>query len=53
MFGGHLVAASETDSIQLSSVEFMNVGQAFQLGKYPVHFHLTGDHSQRQVIKYF
>jgi len=44
MYGGHLVGSKETEFIKLSSVEFFNVGQAFSLGKYPIHFHLAGSH---------
>ena len=41
-FGGHLVGGNGADFIKLSHVEFENVGQEFKLGKYPIHFHLTG-----------
>ena len=50
MYGGHLVASNETEYIKLSSVEFTRVGQAFQLGKYPIHFHLSGSHPNRNVV---
>ncbi|KAJ3088845.1 Fibrocystin-L [Quaeritorhiza haematococci] len=47
-FGGHVLIhpphASSNEAVgQLSYVEFRNMGQAFQLGRYPVHFHLAGD----------
>ena len=41
-FGGHLVGGNGANFIKLSHVEFENVGQEFKLGKYPIHFHLTG-----------
>jgi len=28
---------------RLSNVEFFHVGQAFRLGRYPIHFHMNGD----------
>ena len=33
---------SETVIARIEYVEFYNVGQAFQLGRYPIHFHLIG-----------
>lgn len=32
----------ETAFVRLSNVELFHVGQAFRLGRYPVHFHLCG-----------
>ena len=29
--------------VRLSNVEFYHVGQAFRLGRYPIHFHMNGD----------
>jgi hypothetical protein len=29
--------------MRISNVEFYHVGQAFRLGRYPIHFHLNGD----------
>ena len=28
---------------RLSNVELYHVGQAFRLGRYPIHFHMNGD----------
>lgn len=33
---------SETVVARIEYIEFFNVGQAFQLGRYPIHFHLIG-----------
>lgn len=33
----------ETVIARLSNVELFHVGQAFKLGRYPIHFHLNGD----------
>lgn len=30
-------------TLQLSHVELERVGQAFRLGRYPIHFHMHGD----------
>ena len=27
---------------RIENVEFYNVGQAFKLGRYPIHFHMIG-----------
>ena len=50
MFGAHLVASNETEVVNLAFVELTNVGQAFRLGKYPIHFHLAGSHQHRQWL---
>ena len=49
-FGGHLVAAHNAEKMILSYVEFKNVGQAFQLGRYPIHFHITGNEQNSKLI---
>lgn len=33
----------ENRTIRVSYVEFTKVGQAFMLGRYPIHFHIPGD----------
>ena len=33
----------ETSAGRVEYVEFFNVGQAFQLGRYPIHFHMIGE----------
>ncbi|XP_013413864.1 fibrocystin-L-like [Lingula anatina] len=49
-FGAHtIISPAEGDSnsarARLSYVEYNYVGQAFRLGRYPVHFHLLGNTS--------
>ena len=34
---------------QFNHMEITNAGQAFRLGRYPIHFHLEGDVSQSYV----
>lgn len=44
-YGAHMMVhadGSETVIARIEYVEFFNVGQAFQLGRYPIHFHLIG-----------
>ncbi|CAF0710276.1 unnamed protein product [Brachionus calyciflorus] len=33
----------ESVKLRLSNVELFHVGQAFRLGRYPIHFHMNGD----------
>lgn len=35
--------APESVIVHVSNVEFYHVGQAFRLGRYPIHFHMNGD----------
>ncbi len=50
-FGGHIMIHSGPKSLnekepviaRLSNVELYHVGQAFRLGRYPIHFHMNGD----------
>jgi len=44
-FGAHIMLHSPGDeSIEgrIENCEFTDVGQAFQLGRYPIHFHMVG-----------
>ncbi|TPP64918.1 hypothetical protein FGIG_04510 [Fasciola gigantica] len=46
-FGGHLhiggpIVNSNAVGARISYVEFTYMGQAFRLGRYPIHFHLNG-----------
>ncbi|KAJ1563776.1 Fibrocystin-L, partial [Nowakowskiella sp. JEL0078] len=48
LFGGHIIVFPANKSLGLASarfenVEIRNMGQAFQLGRYAVHFHQLGD----------
>jgi hypothetical protein len=51
-FGAHILASAdmtnampgkESIKLRLSNVELFHVGQAFRLGRYPIHFHMNGD----------
>ncbi|XP_076438592.1 LOW QUALITY PROTEIN: fibrocystin-L-like [Babylonia areolata] len=53
-FGAHIIAhAPEKDTnaavVRLSYIEISHAGQAFRMGRYPVHLHLNGDMSQSYV----
>jgi len=45
MYGAHIMLHSTGDDSltgRISYTEFTQVGQAFQLGRYPIHFHMIG-----------
>ena len=53
-FGAHIMISAGTSNVKssirketviarFSNVEFFHVGQAFRLGRYPIHFHMNGD----------
>eukprot|EP00761_Pharyngomonas_kirbyi_P010107 gb/GECH01010125.1/.p1 GENE.gb/GECH01010125.1/~~gb/GECH01010125.1/.p1 ORF type:complete len:3495 (+),score=610.83 gb/GECH01010125.1/:1-10485(+) len=51
-YGAHMMFHSQGDDslkARLEYVELNRVGQAFQLGRYPLHFHLIGDVHQSYV----
>ena len=53
-FGAHIIAHapnrnSEAAVLRLSYIEVTHAGQAFRLGRYPVHLHLNGDMSSSYV----
>lgn len=37
------VGTKETVIARIQNVELFHVGQAFRLGRYPIHFHMNGD----------
>ncbi|CAH1264689.1 TMEM2 [Branchiostoma lanceolatum] len=41
-YGGHLKILKNFKNVHLSGIEFTRMGQQI-LGRYPVHFHMTGD----------
>jgi hypothetical protein len=44
-YGAHMMVhfnGMETLTARIEYIEYFNVGQAFQLGRYPIHFHLIG-----------
>ncbi|CAF3637436.1 unnamed protein product [Rotaria sp. Silwood1] len=56
-FGATIMASASMDSsdgiqsviVRLSNIEVYNVGQAFRLGRYPVHFHMNGNMSSSYI----
>lgn len=51
MISGQMRKSGEPESViaRLSNVEFFHVGQAFKLGRYPIHFHMNGNMSSSYV----
>ncbi|XP_069115226.1 fibrocystin-L-like [Argopecten irradians] len=54
-FGGQIIIHKPNQDLnttiaRLSYIELKHMGQAFRLGRYPVHFHLNGDMSDSYVI---
>eukprot|EP00879_Flechtneria_rotunda_P011345 GHRR01011850.1.p1 GENE.GHRR01011850.1~~GHRR01011850.1.p1 ORF type:complete len:1721 (+),score=430.30 GHRR01011850.1:1256-6418(+) len=49
MYGGHILSTwsrrvgIDRPILQLSNVELRQMGQAYQMGRYPVHFHMMGN----------
>jgi hypothetical protein len=44
-YGAHIMLASPGDESvvgKIENCEFFDVGQAFKLGRYPLHFHMIG-----------
>jgi G8 domain len=48
-FGGHVMSMSGAH-MQVSGVEFIRMGQAGRLGRYPIHWHQAGDRSGNYFI---
>ena len=50
-FGAHIMIHSPTHSAQarIEYVEVRNAGQAFRLGRYPIHYHVSGNVSHSYV----
>jgi len=45
-YGAHIMLHSHGDESVIGRIqycEFFNVGQAFKLGRYPIHFHMIGN----------
>lgn len=52
-YGAHIMLHSHGDESltgRIEYTEFRDVGQAFQLGRYPIHFHLIGTVHNSYVI---
>eukprot|EP00775_Hariotina_reticulata_P007195 gene7195-7409_t len=56
MFGGHVLSTWSKrpglprPTMQLSNVELRQMGQAYQMGRYPIHFHMIGDASYQSWV---
>jgi len=45
MYGAHIMLHSPGDESsvgRIDNIELTDVGQAFKLGRYPIHFHMIG-----------
>lgn len=45
LYGGHIMVHSPGDESSVGRIEYIelkDVGQAFKLGRYPIHFHMIG-----------
>jgi nitrous oxidase accessory protein NosD len=42
-YGAHIMLAGEGVRGKFSNIQLNNVGQAFKLGRYPIHFHMAGN----------
>lgn len=45
-YGAHIMLHSHGDDTSIGRIEYIelvDVGQAFQLGRYPIHFHMIGN----------
>jgi hypothetical protein len=52
-YGAHIMVHSPGDESsigRISYVELTDVGQAFQLGRYPMHFHMIGTVNKSYII---
>lgn len=51
-YGAHIMLASPGDESVIGKIEnceFFDVGQAFKLGRYPLHFHMIGTVTQSYI----
>ena len=42
-YGAHIMLTGSGISGKFENIELTDVGQAFKLGRYPLHFHLSGN----------
>eukprot|EP00029_Vermamoeba_vermiformis_P008039 TRINITY_DN3653_c0_g1_i1.p1 TRINITY_DN3653_c0_g1~~TRINITY_DN3653_c0_g1_i1.p1 ORF type:complete len:1168 (-),score=259.25 TRINITY_DN3653_c0_g1_i1:226-3597(-) len=47
-WGGHLMIAPQTEA-RIRGAEFIHMGQNGTLARYPIHFHVAGNHSKSYV----
>ena len=51
-YGAHIMLHSPGDESSIGRIEYaelFDVGQAFQLGRYPIHFHMLGTVTESYV----
>lgn len=48
--GGHFIVAHTALSQTIIGIEFTNMGQLGQLGRYPLHFHMCGENEVSDVM---
>eukprot|EP00286_Rhodomonas_abbreviata_P010215 CAMPEP_0181328488 /NCGR_PEP_ID=MMETSP1101-20121128/22749_1 /TAXON_ID=46948 /ORGANISM="Rhodomonas abbreviata, Strain Caron Lab Isolate" /LENGTH=1128 /DNA_ID=CAMNT_0023437393 /DNA_START=399 /DNA_END=3785 /DNA_ORIENTATION=- len=48
-YGGHLIVM-ENATARITATEFYRMGQTNQIGRYPVHLHLLGEHGNRSFV---
>ena len=49
MVHGDIAMSAMNAAARIEYIELFNVGQGFQLGRYPIHFHLVGDVSDSYI----
>jgi hypothetical protein len=53
LYGGHIMIHSPGDESSVGRIEYIelkDVGQAFKLGRYPIHFHMIGTVHKSYVV---
>jgi cell migration-inducing and hyaluronan-binding protein len=51
-FGGHVMVMGAGSRAFVEGVEFYRMGQAGKTGRYPIHWHMMGDNSVNQYLRY-
>jgi cell surface hyaluronidase len=51
-FGGHVMVMGSGSRAYVEGVEFYRMGQSGKMGRYPMHWHLLGDTSTNQYLRY-
>ena len=48
--GGHFMA-HQGSRVRIANAEFRYMGQLGRLGRYPIHFHMVGDHARGSYVR--
>ncbi|XP_053373997.1 cell migration-inducing and hyaluronan-binding protein-like [Mercenaria mercenaria] len=51
-FGAHVKVLKDYANVHIENAEFYNVGQQTDLGRYPIHFHMTLDKVPDATVSY-